>query len=49
MNIVKLTFTSGDNTATADYESDKSFERCPCCGVALNEDGVCPKCGYRKK
>ncbi len=49
MNIVKLTFISGDNAATADYESDKSFERCPCCGVALNEDGVCPKCGYRKK
>lgn len=49
LNIVKLTFTSGDNAATADFKVDKSVERCPLCGVALNEDGVCPKCGYRKK
>ena len=23
-------------------------ERCPLCGIALNENGVCPKCGYKK-
>ena len=22
--------------------------RCPLCGVALNENGVCLKCGYKK-
>ena len=25
------------------------IDRCPLCGVALDEEGVCPKCGYRKK
>ena len=24
-------------------------DRCPLCGVAMDENGVCPKCGYRKK
>ena len=23
--------------------------RCPLCGIALNEKGVCPKCGYQKQ
>ncbi|MCR5078094.1 MAG: 6-carboxytetrahydropterin synthase [Prevotella sp.] len=47
LNIVKLTFTSGVNAASAEFESRKSIDRCPLCGVELNEDGVCPKCGYR--
>ncbi len=48
LNIAKLTFTSGVNAATQEYTPVKSIDRCPLCGVAL-VDGVCPKCGYRKK
>ena len=48
LNIVKLTFTSGVNAASEEYPSTKSIDRCPLCGGALNENGVCPKCGYRK-
>lgn len=48
LNISKLTFTSGGNVATEDYEVDKTIERCPLCGIALTEDGICPKCGYKK-
>ena len=25
-----------------------TVDRCPLCGIALDENGVCPKCGYRK-
>lgn len=49
LNIVKLTFTSGVNAATETYEPGKSIERCPLCGIALNEKGVCLKCGYKKQ
>lgn len=49
LNIVKLTFVSGDNTASQEYAAGKSIERCPLCGIALDENGVCPKCGYRKQ
>lgn len=48
LNIVKLTFTSGVNAATADFPPQKSKDRCPLCGIALDANGVCPKCGYRK-
>lgn len=48
LNIAKITFTSGDNAASAEFETKKEMARCPLCGIALNEDGVCPKCGYRK-
>lgn len=48
LNIVKITFSSGVNAATEDYPSLKSIDRCPLCGIALNENGVCPKCGYKK-
>lgn len=48
LNIVKLTFVSGDNTASEEFSSHISIDRCPCCGVALNDSGVCPKCGYKK-
>lgn len=48
LNIVKLTFTSGVNGATEEYQPQKDIHRCPLCGVALNENGVCPKCGYKK-
>lgn len=48
LKIAKLTFTSGDNAASQTYGLQGSTERCPMCGIALGEDGVCPKCGYRK-
>lgn len=48
LNIVKLTFTSGVNGATQEYAPQKSTDRCPLCGIALNENGICPKCGYKK-
>ena len=48
LNIAKITFTSGVNAACAEFESRREIERCPLCGVALDADGVCPKCGYRK-
>ena len=48
LNIAKLTFTSGVNAASQEYEVSKSIDRCPLCGIALDENGVCPKCGYRK-
>ena len=48
LNIAKLTFTSGVNAACAEFKTSNSIDRCPLCGIALNEEGVCPKCGYRK-
>ena len=49
LNIVKITFTSGVNGATEEYEPKKdSIDRCPLCGITLNENGVCHKCGYKK-
>lgn len=47
MNIAKITFTSGDNAASHEYYVTESMDRCPLCGISLNESGVCPKCGYR--
>ena len=49
LNIAKITFTSGVNAATADFIPGKEKDRCPLCGIAMDENGVCPKCGYRKK
>lgn len=48
LNIVKITFSSGVNKASQEYPSRISLTRCPLCGIKLNENGVCPKCGYRK-
>lgn len=48
LNIAKLTFTSGVNAATEEYKTENNIDRCPLCGIALNEKGVCPKCGYKK-
>ncbi len=48
LNISKITFTSGENAATEDYVTRNNIERCPLCGIALNEHGVCIKCGYKK-
>lgn len=48
LNISKITFTSGANSATEEYYVTKSMDRCPLCGIALDENGVCHKCGYKK-
>ena len=48
LNIAKLTFTSGVNAATEEYAPVGNKARCPLCGVLLCDNGVCPKCGYRK-
>lgn len=47
LNIVRLTFTSGDNAATEEFTKVEEKRRCPKCGVLLDENGVCSKCGYR--
>jgi hypothetical protein len=44
LNIAKLTFISGDNSAVQEYNPTGTQQRCPCCGI-LMVDGVCPKCG----
>ncbi len=46
LNITKITFTSGDNTASQCYKVRGTYDRCPKCGVILDEYGVCHKCGY---
>jgi 6-pyruvoyltetrahydropterin/6-carboxytetrahydropterin synthase len=48
LNIVKLTFGSGVNVAEQEYAPGAEKARCPLCGIALDEHGVCPKCGYKK-
>lgn len=48
LNIAKITFTSGVNAASQTYEPCGSMERCPLCGIALDADGSCPKCGWHK-
>ncbi len=48
LNIAKITFTSGVNAASAEFDTNNNIERCPLCGIALNKDGVCEKCGYKK-
>jgi 6-pyruvoyltetrahydropterin/6-carboxytetrahydropterin synthase len=49
LNIVKLTFTSGVNAASAEFDPQNKVERCALCGVELDDVGVCPKCGYTKR
>ena len=48
LNIAKLTFKSGVNTASQEYQVKGTMDRCPWCGIALPPNGICPKCGYRK-
>lgn len=49
LNIAKITFTSGVNAASAEFTTQNNIERCPLCGISLDKNGVCPKCGYRKR
>ena len=46
--IAKLTFKSGANKASQEYNTEHHFDRCPLCGVKLDENGRCYKCGYHK-
>ena len=48
-NIAKITFMSGVNAASTEFKTHNNIERCPLCGISLNEKGVCPKCGYKKQ
>ena len=48
LNISTITFVSGFNTASAEFTTKNQIDRCTLCGIALNENGVCPKCGYKK-
>lgn len=47
LNIAKITFTSGANAASQEYSVTDTVSRCPLCGIALNENGVCPECGFK--
>ena len=49
LNIVKITFTSGVNGAKEEFVPGATKDRCPLCGIELDKDGVCHKCGYRKE
>ncbi len=49
LKIAKISFSSGVNAASQEYPVTGTTERCPLCGIALKEDGVCPKCGFRKE
>lgn len=49
LNITKLTFTSGSNAASQEFEVTKTIDRCPLCGITLDSSGKCPKCSYQKK
>lgn len=49
LNIVKITFLSGDNSASEEFAPGPGFCCCPRCGIRLDKDGRCPKCGYVKK
>lgn len=48
LNISRITFISGDNTATEEFSIYKTMDRCPWCGISLDENGMCPKCGYKE-
>ena len=48
LNIAKITFTSGVNAASEEFIPSNKIDRCPWCGIALSENGVCSKCGYKK-
>lgn len=47
--IAQLTFKSGANKASQEYNPERHFDRCPLCGVMLDEEGRCYKCGYVRK
>ena len=48
LNIAKLTFTSGVNAASAEFTDRKQIDRCPLCGISLDENGACPTRGSKQ-
>ena len=48
LKIAKLTFVSGANAASEEYDVSGSMSRCMCCGIAVEENGTCSKCGCKK-
>jgi len=46
LNIVRIDFVSGDNSGSEEYAPGGTMIRCPRCGILLDKNGVCPKCGY---
>lgn len=48
LNILKITYTNGVNGAKEEYGIKNKKEYCPLCGIELNENGICSKCGYKK-
>lgn len=48
LNIAKITFTSGVNAASQEFKPEGTRERCPLCGIALDENGACPKSATKR-
>lgn len=48
LNIAKIIFTSGLNAACQEFTPGAEKDRCPLCGILMGENGICPKCGYKK-
>ena len=48
LTIAKIPFSRVFNASSAYFDTRRAIDRCPLCGIALDENGVCPKCGYRK-
>lgn len=48
LNIAKITFSSGVNAASEEFNTKNNIERCPLCGISLDKNHSCPKCGYKK-
>ena len=40
LNIAKITFTSGVNAGSAEFVTINKIQRCPLCGVTLNEESA---------
>ncbi|MGL5349296.1 MAG: hypothetical protein ACRDA0_01775 [Cetobacterium sp.] len=48
LNIAKITFTSGVNAASEEYNTKNDIHRCPLCGISLDKNNSCLKCGDKK-
>ena len=44
--VVRIDFTSGVNAGSQEFAPELKMKRCPRCGVLLDAEGKCPKCGY---
>ncbi|MGL5355303.1 MAG: 6-pyruvoyl trahydropterin synthase family protein [Cetobacterium sp.] len=48
LNISKITFSSGVNVASEEFNTNNVMHLCPLCGISLDKNNVCIKCGYKK-